>query len=285
MTNAIRNPDMTGAVVGTPGTLPTYWEYVELVGLSTQIVATGTQEGIPYIDIRFFGTSTGTDIILAFEEFGYVPVDEGDYWSLSAWLSIINGGTPDVGGTVLVSELSGLPVNDTLQRFWIPLAQADVSYIRPKVLFRVAEGDDVDFTVRIGEPAMILADMVMANTITAVTTMGSANSAYRILDTPQIEAEYDTEATPNDLVRVSVLNSRSAYKIRYYEAVGTRNNFTTNTQDFIGDDFAEFNHPGDEAKRAYKYKVSYFVTGNIGGSLVEHEGTRCAPVYLLGESE
>ena len=69
------------------------------------------------------------------------------------------------------------------------------------------------------------------------------------------------------------------------EAVGTRNNFATNTHDFLGNNFAEFNHPGDEAKRAYKYKVSYFVTGNIGGSLVEHEGTRCAPVYLLGESE
>ena len=285
MTNAIRNPDMTGAVVGTPGTLPTYWEYVELVGLSTQIVATGTQEGIPYIDIRFFGTSTGTDIILAFEEFGYVPVDEGDYWSLSAWLSIINGGTPDVGGTVLVSELSGLSVDDTLQRFWIPLAQADVSAIRPKVLFRVAEGDDVDFTVRIGEPAMILADMVTANTITAVTTMGSANSAYRILDTPQIEAFYTN--LPNlETVQVSAGNIRSAYRARVYEAVGIKNNFTANVINLeAGEPDVVFEHTGEDAKRAYKYKVSYFVTGNIGGSLVEHEGTRCAPVYLLGESE
>jgi len=126
---------------------------------------------------------------------------------------------------------------------------------------------------------------VTANTVVVSLYMGNANSAYRILDTPKIEAEYYTDATLNDLVRVSVLNHRSAYKIRYYEAVGTRNNFTTNTHDFLGNNFAEFNHPGDEAKRAYKYKVSYFVTGNIGGSLVEHEGTRCAPVYLLGESE
>ena len=126
---------------------------------------------------------------------------------------------------------------------------------------------------------------VTANTVVVSLSMSNANSAYRIFDTPIIRADYTGEIEPEDIVRVEVLNHRSAYKIRYYEAIGTRNNFSTNTQEFLGDTFAEYSHLGEDAKRAYKYKVSYFVTGNIGGSLVEHEGTRCAPVYLLGKQE
>ena len=277
MSNAIRNPNMTGAVVGTPGTLPTYWEYVELAGLSTEIVATGTQEGIPYIDIRFFGTATDTDIVLAFEEFGYVPTNVGEYWSLSSWLALINGETPAVGSTVVASELSGLNVDGTLTRYWSPLPQADVSFIRPKMLFRVGEGREYDFTVRIGEPAMILADTATANTITIAVGMSNANSAYRIFDVPEIKA--GRTATGVD---VEWLNRRSAYSARVYQATGTRNNFS-NIQNVSMQEGTTFTHTGAQAGRAYKYKVSYFVTGNIGGSLVEHEGVRCAPVYLLEE--
>lgn len=56
-TNLLDN-SVNGAVVGTPGTLPTNWGYFQLNGLSTQIVGTGTLNGVSYIDIRFFGTTT-----------------------------------------------------------------------------------------------------------------------------------------------------------------------------------------------------------------------------------
>lgn len=126
---------------------------------------------------------------------------------------------------------------------------------------------------------------VTANTVVVSLSMSNANSAYRIFDVPEISVYYTN--LPNlETVQVSAINIRSAYRARVYEAVGIKNNFTANVIDLeAGEPDAVFEHTGEDAKRAYKYKVSYFVTGNIGGSLVEHEGTRCAPVYLLGKQE
>lgn len=120
---------------------------------------------------------------------------------------------------------------------------------------------------------------VTANTVVVSLSMSNANSAYRIFDVPEIKA--GRTATGVD---VEWLNWRSAYSVRAYQATGTRNNFS-NIQNVSMQEGITFTHTGAQAGRAYKYKVSYFVTGNIGGSLVEHEGTRCAPVYLLEEQE
>ncbi len=57
-TNSIRNSTMQGVVPGTPGTLPTNWALnTGASGLSSQIVGSGTESGIPYFDFRFFGTA------------------------------------------------------------------------------------------------------------------------------------------------------------------------------------------------------------------------------------
>jgi hypothetical protein len=57
-TNGFGNARLLGAVAGTPGTVPTNTVVSFLGGLSSQIVATGNEDGIPYIDLRFFGTAT-----------------------------------------------------------------------------------------------------------------------------------------------------------------------------------------------------------------------------------
>ncbi len=59
-TNAVRNPRCEGASAGTPGALPTYWGASSLPsGVTRTIVGTGTEDGIPYIDIRWQGTGSG----------------------------------------------------------------------------------------------------------------------------------------------------------------------------------------------------------------------------------
>ena len=60
-TNSIRNNTMVGAVAGTPGTLPTNWStfITGATGISREVVGTGVESGINYLDLRFFGTSTG----------------------------------------------------------------------------------------------------------------------------------------------------------------------------------------------------------------------------------
>jgi hypothetical protein len=86
-------------------------------------------------------------------------------------------------------------------------------------------------------------------------------------------------------VIVSVTNRKSAYGIRFYEATGVANNFNVVSNINVGNSNTNItlNHSNVTAS-AYKYKVSYFVTGNIGNNtLVEFEGTRCQPSYLLGD--
>ena len=52
-TNSIRNNTMVGAVVGTPGTIPTNWQvFTNVTGLTRQIVGTGTENGITYIEVK-----------------------------------------------------------------------------------------------------------------------------------------------------------------------------------------------------------------------------------------
>jgi hypothetical protein len=61
--NLLKNSTSLGAVAGTPGTLPKNWNLYAPdsgAGISTQVVGTGIEDGIDYIDFRVFGTpSTG----------------------------------------------------------------------------------------------------------------------------------------------------------------------------------------------------------------------------------
>ena len=61
-TNSIRNNTMVGAVAGTPGTAPTNWggSAPTSNGVNRQIVGTGIEDGINYIDYRIAGTTTST---------------------------------------------------------------------------------------------------------------------------------------------------------------------------------------------------------------------------------
>jgi hypothetical protein len=99
--NVIRNPRAEGAVPGTPGTYPTYWQGLAspdpVSGLNTTIVGTGYEDGIPYIDVRFFGTTGAvqpghTDYIL-FEQNNWVtPVGETQPWTFSYYTRLIAAG-------------------------------------------------------------------------------------------------------------------------------------------------------------------------------------------------
>jgi hypothetical protein len=55
-TNGVRNPRAEGAVAGNPGTAPTNWAIGGANGIAAQIVGTGTENGMPYVAVRFTGT-------------------------------------------------------------------------------------------------------------------------------------------------------------------------------------------------------------------------------------
>ncbi|WP_431304039.1 hypothetical protein [Sediminicoccus sp. BL-A-41-H5] len=55
-TNGVRNPRAEGAVAGNPGTAPTNWAIGGTNGIAAQIAGTGTENGMPYVAVRFTGT-------------------------------------------------------------------------------------------------------------------------------------------------------------------------------------------------------------------------------------
>jgi hypothetical protein len=111
--------------------------------------------------------------------------------------------------------------------------------------------------------------------------ISNAVSAYRISDVPIINAKY--VGNTNNVI-VTVLNRKSAYGMRFYGANGIVNNFNVLANIAVSntDTNITFNNSASNAS-AYKYKVSYFVIGNISNANVEFEGTRCQPSYLLGD--
>lgn len=96
-TNGTRNPRAEGAVVGTPGTLPTGWSYSNTAGLSTQIVGVGAESGLPYVDIRFFGTTTATAFVLEFGVSGDTVATTGQTWVTSLYVKRAAGSSTNTG--------------------------------------------------------------------------------------------------------------------------------------------------------------------------------------------
>jgi hypothetical protein len=92
-TNSIRNNTMVGAVAGTPGTLPTNWStFTALTGLTREIVGTGTENGITYIDIRVSGTPSGAGRYdFVYETGTGVAALNGQTWTNSGYFKLQAG--------------------------------------------------------------------------------------------------------------------------------------------------------------------------------------------------
>jgi hypothetical protein len=186
-TNQIRNNSMTGAVAGTPGTLPTNWERANNAGLSTQIVGVGTEDGVQYIDIRYFGTTTGTAITLYLETDASIVASLGQTWTHSAFVkrqiftafpagNLRLGFEERTSGGVYLSEQSGIISTSTTvfnrRIFTGTTADATVGRLRP--YFRIdtmSNATAYDFTVRIGWPQMELGSVATSPIVTAGSTV------------------------------------------------------------------------------------------------------------------
>lgn len=99
-TNSIRNGGATGAtvgVVGSGGALPTNWNTTQGAGgLTTEIIATGTELGVPYVDVKISGTSAGTAYNLAFDTAAQIAATLNSVWSGSFWVKIVSGGLTNI---------------------------------------------------------------------------------------------------------------------------------------------------------------------------------------------
>jgi hypothetical protein len=186
-TNSIRNNTMVGAVAGTPGTVPTNWTAANPSnGLSLQVVGTGTQGGITYIDVRYSGTTTAAaSTIIQPESTTSIVAATGQSWSASSWLALAGGSTSGLSITQRVTGRSSVggflentDTNVTLTASMVRYAasrtmtNASTERVTNDISFAYNNGAAIDITLRIGLPQLELgafATSVIETTTTALT--------------------------------------------------------------------------------------------------------------------
>lgn len=193
-TNFIRNNSMLGAAAGTPGTLPTQWTRFIGGGLSTSILGTGTDRGLPYLDLRLWGTSAssnGTQI--SFDQAPGIPTTQGETWTHSVFLSIIAGSASNLsfvrcnlvemgsGGETLAVQY-GTNIRDILgsvrqrRSETRVVAHGSAALVRPAIELSYEGGTAVDLSLRIAAPQL------ESSTTASTPVLTSGSSATRAPD-------------------------------------------------------------------------------------------------------
>lgn len=167
-TNSIRNNSAQGAVGGSPGTLPTNWATTN-GGLALQIVETGTESGIEYVDIRFSGTmGGGGNCNIRMETLSAIVAATAQTWTTSAFIKLSGGSLANIGSILMDQQeytsggayvrnnfSSVLVIDGTLRRF---ISTATLSgggttaRLVPFIQIYAAAGAALNFTLRIGWP-------------------------------------------------------------------------------------------------------------------------------------
>lgn len=86
-TNLVPNARGLGAAAGTPGILPTGW-FAQAAGLTVSVMGSGTEDGMPFLDIRYRGVSGANYGIVSF---GNLTGITAGAHSLSAYLRLVGG--------------------------------------------------------------------------------------------------------------------------------------------------------------------------------------------------
>jgi len=187
-TNSIRNNTMQGTVAGTPGTMPTNWTAsTSASGITREIVGTGTENGINYIDIKISGTpATTATFNVNPEPVGVISASTGQSWTLSSWIKRVAGTSTNItnpafyfderngssfvtGGEILVSYLS-----TTQQRYSATRTLsggATVTTINVGFRIGLTAGAAVDITLRYGLPQLELGAFSTSVIPTETTTV------------------------------------------------------------------------------------------------------------------
>jgi hypothetical protein len=189
-TNQIRNNSASGAVTGTPGTLPTNWSVVgNTLGLSGEITAIGVENGIPYLDYKITGTATSSaDRNLGFETTTQITALSGQLWTNSFYAKIVSAPNPptqyvaaiferSAAGSFISTQLNAVTIGSSLtrvQRIGTALG-ATTERVQPTIGFSVVSGSTYDFTVRIGYPQMELGS-VATTVIPTTAATGTRNA-------------------------------------------------------------------------------------------------------------
>jgi len=200
-TNEIRNGSATGSttgVIGSGGALPTNWGDGGAGGLTREIIGTGTENGVAYIDIKASGTASSTTSGFYFEGITQISTADGETWTLSAFIKNVDTTSLydsanflyvnyDSTNAFVDSDSESITPTTDLVRYEanITLSGATIATTRPGISFNLTIGNTYDYTIRIGWIQMEespIATSPIPTTSASVTrtkddiTLGSASS-------------------------------------------------------------------------------------------------------------
>jgi lysophospholipase L1-like esterase len=182
--NKVRNPNCAGAITGTPGIVPNNWAYAtNTTGLTSTVVGTGVENGIPYLDLRVFGTPGSNGVVsVYFDTPTGIAAATAQTWAAAVYARISAGSATNIssqilaideitsGGAYVTGGSSSISLTGSLTAFSFARTLnggATVSFIRPFVRFSVTSGLAIDITLRLGLP-----DLEQAASATTPTVVG-----------------------------------------------------------------------------------------------------------------
>lgn len=168
-TNSDRNSTMQGAAAGTPGTAPNFWNISGSGGGITRTIAGPTmQNGFACLDVQYVGTATSaSNDNFDFETSTSAAAANGQTWTQSVSLQLMAGSIPsgavilrtifaDSGGVPLTFSTTNIVITGTRTRFFDTLtaANASTAFVYPRVSIGFANGEQVNYTLRICSPQL-----------------------------------------------------------------------------------------------------------------------------------
>lgn len=167
--NLLRNSTFAGAalgIIGSGGSIGTYVGYYNVSGLNIQILSTGTDGALPYVDVRVYGTSTSTGECTFY--FDSTTLDAGSLepWTISVYHKLLAGSSSGLNGGIRLRQINRNgstylgesntvfnPTNDIARAILSSVTGTNTTKVQHAITFPpLATGSVVDMTVRFYAP-------------------------------------------------------------------------------------------------------------------------------------
>lgn len=227
-TNMVDHSIADGAVIGVvggSGSMPLNWFVEWDAGLLFNVVGSGTDNGMPYVDINMSGIgATSTPVIITLVGFDAVPMASGQTWTGSVFAKKVGGSLNNINGfNCRVSGFNTVSRNQT-EYSETPFTVSDGGFSRGKhtrtmnsastdagtveITIDIDLGVPINFTIRLSLPQLEQARFASSP---IPTSGGSATRNAEACYLPTSGAWLD--ATANTIAAEVLFDSISTYNI------------------------------------------------------------------------